>query len=77
MLSLCIRCPRLAAPGHVMRYTELEAVRLIEYVASSPVDKMSPDFTVQENTAEFAAVSASPPTDIGYASVPYCSIMVQ
>lgn len=50
---------------------------MIEYVASSPVDKMSPDFTVQENTAEFAAVSASPPTDIGYASVPYCSIMVQ
>lgn len=46
MLSLCIKCPCLVAPGHVKRYTELEAVRLIEYVVSSLVDKMSPDFTV-------------------------------
>lgn len=49
----------------------------MEFVASSLVNNMSPDFTVQENTAEFAAVNASPPTDIGYVSVPYCSIVVQ
>lgn len=63
--------------GHVTGYTELDAVWLMEYVASSLVDKMSPDFSVEENTAEFAAVNASPPADIGYASVPYCSIVVQ
>lgn len=47
----------------------------LELVVSSP--EMSPDFSVQENTAEFAAVNASPLTDIGYVSVPYCSIVVQ
>lgn len=35
------------------------------------------DFSVYENTAVSAAVNASPPADIEYASVPYCSIMVQ
>lgn len=64
-------------PGHVINYAELEAVCLKECVASSLVDSMSSDFIVKENTAEFAAVNASPPADIGYASVPCCSIMVQ
>lgn len=47
----------------------------LELVVSST--ETSPDFSVQENTAEFAAVNASPLTDIGYVSVPYCSIVVQ
>lgn len=49
----------------------------MELVAWFLVYNIPPKFTVQENTAEFAAVNASPPADIGYVYVPYCSAVVQ
>lgn len=60
---------------HIIKYREIECVWLRSWL--SPPPGKCPDFSVQENTAEFAAVNASPLTDIGYVSVPYCSIVVQ
>lgn len=55
----------------------MHSVRDHEVCCLLPGEYVVPDFTVQENTAESAAVSASPLTDIGDVSVPYCSTVVQ